>query len=46
MPAEEQPPAQRVAEHLAQAGPERDELARKLAQAGDFIAMLEQRLGR
>ncbi len=37
---------ERLADHLERARPERDELARKLAQADEFIAMLEQRLGR
>ncbi|MEX5269465.1 MerR family transcriptional regulator [Kocuria sabuli] len=37
---------ERLADHLERARPERDKLARKLAQADEFIAMLEQRLGR
>lgn len=44
--AADEPAADRLADYLAQAGPERDKLARKLAQADEFIAMLEQRLGR
>lgn len=42
----EKPGGERLAEYLARAHPERDRLARKLAQADEFIAMLEQRLGR
>ncbi|GEO95070.1 MerR family transcriptional regulator [Kocuria turfanensis] len=37
---------ERLAEYLERARPERDKLARKLAQADEFIAMLEHRLGR
>ncbi|MGQ1839171.1 MerR family transcriptional regulator [Kocuria turfanensis] len=36
----------RLADYLERARPERDKLARKLAQADEFIAMLEHRLGR
>lgn len=43
--AAEQPSAQRLDEYLQQARPERDKLARKLAQADEFIAMLQDRLG-
>jgi DNA-binding transcriptional MerR regulator len=35
----------RLTEFLDQARPERDKLARKLSQADEFIAMLEQRIG-
>lgn len=42
----EEPGGERMAAYLARAHPERDRLARKLAQADEFIAMLEQRLGR
>lgn len=44
--ATEAPDGERVAEYLERARPERDKLARKLAQADEFIAMLQQRLGR
>jgi DNA-binding transcriptional MerR regulator len=40
------PAGARLADYLARAHPERDRLARKLAQADEFIAMLEQRLRR
>ncbi|MUN62108.1 MerR family transcriptional regulator [Kocuria sediminis] len=37
---------ERLADYLERARPERDKLARKLAQADEFIALLEHRLGR
>ena len=37
---------ERLGDYLERARPERDKLARKLAQADEFIAMLEHRLGR
>ncbi|MFI7495027.1 MerR family transcriptional regulator [Kocuria sp. M4R2S49] len=42
----DEPAGARLAGYLERAHPERDRLARKLAQADEFIAMLEQRLGR
>lgn len=39
------PAPDRLAQHLERARPEREKLARKLAQADEFIAMLEERLG-
>ena len=41
----EEPAAGRLAEYLERARPERDKLARKLAQADEFIAKLQDRLG-
>ncbi|MFI7482619.1 MerR family transcriptional regulator [Kocuria sp. M1R5S2] len=40
------PDPQRLAHHLERARPEREKLARNLAQADDFIALLAHRLGR
>lgn len=42
----DEPAEARLADYLERAHPERDRLARKLAQADEFIAMLEQRLRR
>ena len=42
----DEPAGTRLADYLARAHPERDRLARKLAQADEFITMLEQRLRR